>query len=38
MAKFEKVSVAVSPEMAATMRSVVATGEYASESDVLREP
>lgn len=37
MAKFEKVSVAVSPEMAATMRSV-ATGEYASESDVLREP
>lgn len=37
MANVEKVSVALTPEMAATMREAVATGEYASASEVMRE-
>ena len=37
MANVEKVSVALTPEMAATMREVVASGEYASSSEVIRE-
>lgn len=37
MANVEKVSVALTPEMAATMRQVVETGEYASTSEVMRE-
>lgn len=37
MARVEKISVAVTPEMAATMRQVVESGEYASASEVMRE-
>lgn len=37
MANVEKVSVALTPEMAATMRQVVEAGEYASASEVMRE-
>lgn len=37
MANVEKVSVALTPEMAATMREVVRTGEYATASEVMRE-
>jgi antitoxin ParD1/3/4 len=37
MANVEKMSVALTPEMAATMRQLVATGEYASASEVMRE-
>lgn len=37
MANVEKVSVALTPEMAATMRQVVESGEYASASEVMRE-
>jgi antitoxin ParD1/3/4 len=37
MANVEKVSVALTREMAATMREVVASGEYASASEVMRE-
>ena len=37
MANVEKISVALTPEMAATMRRLVATGEYASASEVMRE-
>lgn len=37
MANVEKVSVALTPEMAATMRQVVESGEYASVSEVMRE-
>lgn len=37
MANVEKVSVALTPEMATMMREVVATGEYASASEVMRE-
>lgn len=37
MANVEKVSVALTPEMANMMREVVATGEYASASEVMRE-
>ncbi|MBP2150865.1 type II toxin-antitoxin system ParD family antitoxin [Xanthobacter flavus] len=37
MASVEKVSVALTPEMAAMMREVVKTGEYASASEVMRE-
>lgn len=37
MANVEKISVALTPEMAATMRQVVESGEYASVSEVLRE-
>ena len=37
MANVEKMSVALTPEMAAMMREVVAAGEYASASEVMRE-
>ena len=37
MANVEKVSVALTPEMAATLRQVVEAGEYASASEVMRE-
>ena len=37
MANVEKVSVALTPEMAAMMREAVATGDYASASEVMRE-
>ncbi len=37
MANVEKVSVALTPEMAAMMREAVAAGEYASSSEVMRE-
>jgi antitoxin ParD1/3/4 len=37
MAKVEKISVALTPEMAVMMREVVDTGEYASASEVMRE-
>jgi antitoxin ParD1/3/4 len=37
MANVEKISVALTPEMAATMREVVSSGEYASASEVMRE-
>jgi antitoxin ParD1/3/4 len=37
MANVEKVSVALTPEMAAMMREAVETGEYASASEVMRE-
>lgn len=37
MANVEKISVALTPEMAATMRQVVESGEYASASEVMRE-
>ena len=37
MANVEKVSVAVTAEMAAMMREVVEAGEYASTSEVVRE-
>ena len=37
MANVEKVSVALTPEMAAMMREVVEAGEYASASEVVRE-
>ncbi len=37
MSNVEKISVAVTPEMAAMMRQVVETGEYASASEVMRE-
>jgi antitoxin ParD1/3/4 len=37
MANVEKVSVALTPEMVAVVRQAVASGEYASSSEVLRE-
>lgn len=37
MAGVEKRSVAVTPEMAGTMRALVASGEYASASEAMRE-
>jgi antitoxin ParD1/3/4 len=37
MSNVEKVSVALTPEMAASMRQVVENGEYASASEVVRE-
>ncbi len=37
MANVEKISVALTPEMAAMMREVVNSGEYASASEVMRE-
>jgi antitoxin ParD1/3/4 len=37
MANVEKLSVAVTPEMASLMRTVVEAGEYASTSEVVRE-
>lgn len=37
MAQVEKVSIAVTPEMAAMLRRAVASGDYASSSEVVRE-
>ena len=37
MPNVEKVSVALTPEMAALVRKAVETGEYASNSEVIRE-
>lgn len=37
MANVEKLSVAVTPEMAAMMRKLVESGEYASTSELMRE-
>lgn len=37
MANVEKISVAVTPEMAAAMREAVGSGEYASASEVMRD-
>lgn len=37
MANVEKLSVAVTPEMAAMLREAVGSGEYASTSEVMRE-
>lgn len=37
MANVEKISVALTPEMATTMRRAVESGEYASASEVMRE-
>jgi antitoxin ParD1/3/4 len=37
MANVEKLSVAVTPEMAALMREAVEAGEYASTSEVVRD-
>ncbi len=37
MANVEKMSIALTPEMVATMREVVNAGEYASASEVMRE-
>ena len=37
MAKVEKISVALTPEMAASVRKVVEAGEYASASEVIRD-
>lgn len=37
MAKVEKVSVALTAEMASMLREAVAAGEYASASEVVRE-
>lgn len=37
MANVEKLSIALTPEMAAVVREAVSTGEYASSSEVVRE-
>jgi antitoxin ParD1/3/4 len=37
MANVEKVSIALTPEMASAVRDVVKAGEYASASEVVRE-
>lgn len=37
MANVEKTSIALTPEMAAMIRSLVESGEYASASEVVRE-
>lgn len=37
MSSVEKVSVALSPELLDTVKKAVATGEYASSSEVIRE-
>ncbi|MGB8817374.1 MAG: type II toxin-antitoxin system ParD family antitoxin [Rhizobiaceae bacterium] len=37
MANVEKISIAVTPEMASLMREVVEAGEYASTSEVVRD-
>lgn len=37
MANVEKISVALTPEMATTLREVVKSGEYASASEVMRD-
>jgi antitoxin ParD1/3/4 len=37
MSNFEKMSIALTPEMVAAVRAAVANGEYASSSEVIRE-
>ncbi len=37
MPKVKKLSIALTPEMAATVREAVRNGEYASSSEVIRE-
>lgn len=37
MASIEKISIALPPEMVAQLRQAVATGEYASSSEVVRD-
>jgi antitoxin ParD1/3/4 len=37
MSTVEKISIALPPEMAKIVRSAVATGEYASSSEVIRD-
>jgi antitoxin ParD1/3/4 len=37
MANIEKVNVAVTPEMGATLRAAVSLGGYATEGEVVRE-
>ena len=37
MATAEKISIALPPEMVAVIRNAVATGEYASNSEVIRD-
>jgi antitoxin ParD1/3/4 len=37
MPNVEKISIALPPEMAAQLRQAVATGEYASSSEVVRD-
>ena len=37
MATAEKISIALPPEMVAIIRNAVATGEYASSSEVIRD-
>ena len=37
MATAEKISIALPPEMVAVIRNAVATGEYASSSEVIRD-
>lgn len=37
MTTVEKISIALPPEMVAIVRSAVATGEYASSSEVIRD-
>lgn len=37
MATAEKISIALPPEMVSIVRSAVATGEYASSSEVIRD-
>ncbi len=37
MSTVEKISIALPPEMAAQLRQAVATGEYASSSEVVRD-
>lgn len=37
MAKIEKMSISLTPEMAAMVRGAVATGDYASTSEVVRD-
>lgn len=37
MAQVEKLSIALTPEMAAAVRQCVESGEYASSSEVIRE-
>jgi antitoxin ParD1/3/4 len=37
MAKVEKLSIALTPEMAAEVRDAVNSGQYASSSEVIRE-
>jgi antitoxin ParD1/3/4 len=37
MSNVEKMSIALTPEMAAAVRAAVANGEYASSSEIIRE-